>query len=351
MARSKKHTSRAKLTGVETIDAESQAHDCKAQSAPAVDYRGSSWIGQKAAAIFSYLVSCFSHWLTRENVGCGWSSAERSKAASIVDKMAGHLSIRSRAGLNIAHLVEIEAAVKRLVEDRAILSQQVQMEKRKNEELKQAIQDLKPKAPPPQSLLEYGRVMFASLVGIGAVARPSSPVASQTLYTVAVVYMQDLQRSHLKPVVGDVVAAISKELEPLRLQGLVGYQFVQKATTDELKPQDVHVVILLGLKTTERLRMAERKVYGELDKGFGGDDLSDRRYVLMATSNIPSAQNVVCLDKDEERVNIPSHQMVRRNMSTVFISGLESKHLISCDMNTSAIHEVCKWIVDATSKI
>ncbi|TPX34612.1 hypothetical protein SeLEV6574_g08273 [Synchytrium endobioticum] len=66
---------------------------------------------------------------------------------------------------------------------------------------------------------------------------------------------------------------------------------------------------------------------------------------------MPSTQNVMGLDNDEVREKIPSDQMIRHNMSTLFMSGADSKNLKSCDMNATAIYDVCKWMLDVTSKL
>ncbi|TPX37247.1 hypothetical protein SeLEV6574_g07957 [Synchytrium endobioticum] len=308
------------ITGVvfANDDAQIEKYD-----ASAVKQKGSLW-----KSFFNSI-----GWIDKGGM-CGLTSSELSRAEYIVANMAGHLSIRSDAGNHVANLAKIEGVVERVVRENVRLYHLVQA-------LKREIEVLKPKAPPRKSLSEIGRDMFNSLI---------SQVSPEKLYTVAVVYVDEFNKQdRLKPIISDIITALSKELQPLRGQGGVAYNFIPQSASDELR-KDAHLVILLGMKTTERIRMIERRAYGELGKFFCTDSV-DRRYVLLATTGMPSTQNVMGLDNDEVREKIPSDQMIRHNMSTLFMSGADSKNLKSCDMNATAIYDVCKWMLDVTSKL
>ncbi|TPX40410.1 hypothetical protein SeLEV6574_g06624 [Synchytrium endobioticum] len=287
--------------------------------------------------------------------------AEITKLVDEINKFSAKVKTEQREARNRVCALEQKLAqeLDLMKKQNEELAQHLKQERAKSAELEQQVEELKPKLSNKKSILEYGLEVFPTS------AKPKVPPNSaaklgcntdggqykmQKDFTVSVSYVDEFNKQdRLKPIISDVITALSKELKPLRGQGVVAYDFMPQSASDELR-KDAHLVILLGMKTTERIRMIERRVYGELGKFFCTDSV-DRRYVLLATTGMPSTQNVMGLDNDEVREKIPSDQMIRHNMSTLFMSGADSKNLKSCDMNATAIYDVCKWMLDVTSKL
>ncbi|TPX38416.1 hypothetical protein SeLEV6574_g07799 [Synchytrium endobioticum] len=213
------------------------------------------------------------------------------------------------------------------------LAQELDLMRKQNEELAQLLKQERAKSAELEQQVEELK-----------------PNPSNKKFIVSIVYVDEFNKQgRLKPIISEIIMALSKELQPLRGKGGVAYDFIQQSASDELR-KEAHLVILLGMKTTERIRMIERRVYGKLGKLFCTDSV-DRRYVLFATTGIPSTQTIMGPDNDVVRENVSSNQMIRHNMSTLFMSGADSKNLKLCDMNSTAIYDVCKWILDVTSKL
>lgn len=167
-------------------------------------------------------------------------------------------------------------------------------------------------------------------------------------YTICIKYADDLL-PQLKPVIDDMVQLLIMVLEPLTHKGYAIFKFVHHMNASQA---DVYnAVIVVSKLTSNRVRIRDRQIYGSLNAMFGaGEGRIDRRHMVLLSAAQPTNQSVVPFDDNNEMDGIPKNQLIKQNMSMLFMSGMREKQLIPCGINTAVINEISKWIIDITPR-
>lgn len=210
---------------------------------------------------------------------------------------------------------------------------------RENAELRLEIKILT--APPPWSVDYWNRTQ-------GNLYPQNTAGYQPPTYTICIFYAADIV-PQLKGVIDDMMQSLRKELEPVVQKGYAIFNFVHY--TNVSQQDKLHAAILASKLASNRVRISDRQLYGNLNAQFGGDEgQPERRHVVLFSAAQPTNQVIVPLDDNNEMEGIPNDQLIKENMSTLFMSGMKEKQLASCEINQAVIEEMSKWIMRVVPK-
>ncbi|TPX38415.1 hypothetical protein SeLEV6574_g07798 [Synchytrium endobioticum] len=178
---------------------------------------------------------------------------------------------------------------------------------------------------------------------------PAAQHAGKSL-TVCTVFL--VTQGKFDKVVEGIGAAMK---EQLGTGNLVRYKFVTHSIAELLDASkniaaSIDVVFLIGQHCNNRIRMSDRKSYGELNALFGGDAESDRRYLLLLSLADPANATLPPLDDANAVTGMEASEMIRKNMSPVFMSKDPHKMKL-CDANAKVICQLNEWTLATTMKV